>query len=297
MTETSEVPKFYITPPQETDLHHEPSNASTVASSDSGASSSGNSPRKQKLKSGGLHLDFNKLLTRDTKGECKPASDIREMPGSASIINMSSQFPNSPSFHASVDTSDIFTEDLQQNDHHLNFSQLYNNSQPEVAIISNTSKSPEISKKFQPYAAQQYDDFDYQSHRQDHVHMATPMTTRISNNDFKTIQSASNFKMMHQQAFSSSFDENKEKKKRRRKKSHEEKKRKDKTIKKRRKQSLTGEVQSRTISIPEEDESEDLHDYTVSTDEKSDAKSEIQVFFRRRDCNRKCTFDCGRFKN
>merc|ERR1712096_506551 len=111
------------------------------------------------------------------------------------------------------------------------------------------------------------------------VHMATPMTTRISNNDFKTIQSANNFKMMHQQAYSSSFDENKEKKKRKKKKSrHEEKKRKDKSIvKRRRKQSLTGEVQSRTISIPEEDESEETNDNLISTDEKSETKSDIQV--------------------
>jgi len=277
----SEVPKFYITPPEETELHHEPSVASTVASSDSGASSSGNSPRKAKLKAGGIHLDFNKLLMRDTVGgECKPAADIREMPGSASMVNMTSQFATSPNFHTSVDTSDIFTEDLQESDHHLNFSQLYNNSQPEIAIISNSSKSPQISDKFQPYAAQQYDDFDYQSHRQDHVHMATPMTTRISNNDFKTIQSANNFKMMHQQAYSSSFDENKEKKKRKKKKSrHEEKKKKDKSIvKRRRKQSLTGEVQSRTISIPEEDESEEINDNLISTDEKSETKSDIQVF-------------------
>ena len=44
------------------------------------------------------------------------------------------------------------------------------------------------------------------------------------------------------------------------------------TIKKRRKHSLTGEVQSRTISIPEEDESEDLHDYTLVKNKYKDSK-------------------------
>nr|CAB3266294.1 anion exchange protein 2 [Phallusia mammillata] len=212
---------------------------------------------------GSRHLSFSDLMANQDLMPAEPATDIRRMSGGGIALERTPGNSGSynPTLHMDTSLNEEIEKVFEDEPYHLKMD------------FSNLG----MAGNAQNYPHQKYHEGDYSSHRRSQVQMYQPMTTHLSSNELKTIQSAhglvsaedSTKRRRHRSSSSSGSGSSKQVGKKA--DGHLDKRRRKKGKKKKSKRKLlTATMRSRTMSIPEEDEDQDESDEEDDSDDEGE---------------------------